>query len=561
MRSSRFHITLTAAAMFGLLVVAGHAPPAAAAKQTVCTITVNSSDEKQAFRRRLPPDRYTFVELVERGRPDWLESARQKGIRCDVLIISGHYDGGDYAGGNEFFSEHVDAREFLPVDEMERVACSEPDDGLFSQLKEVYLFGCNTLNPEALRSASDELRQSLVQSGHAAGDAERLARALSARYADSSRDRMRHIFRNVPAIYGFSSVAPLGPLAATYLDRYLQAGGAHEVGTGRAGSRVVGYFPGRSLTLTRGLRDGDADAPSRKDVCEFVDDRLTAAQKVESVHRLLGRDMAEVRVFLDRLERFAASLDEKVRQAPGVARALDAIASDGQARARYLDFLRNGDRPALRARLIELAGDLGWLSPVEQRAELMHMIGDQLAQASVSAADVDLVCRLNRDHALDGGLAQVALPARNGVGRAAILACLGSDEDRARVIHALVSPNDADVQIAQVYFRHHPIANVHTLREVAAGIAGMSDAVAQARALDTLAHHRLSDRATLETLTDLFPSAKSVNVQRAIAGILIRSDYGQIASPELVRALRDHRLKSPDGNDLIDVLIRRLSVS
>jgi hypothetical protein len=34
-----------------------------------------------------------------------------------------------------------------------------------------------------------------------------------------------------------------------------------------------------------------------------------------------------------------------------------------------------------------------------------------------------------------------------------------------------------------------------------------------------------------------------------------------LGSPELVRALRDHRLKSPDGNDLIDVLIRRLSVS
>jgi len=50
-------------------------------------------------------------------------------------------------------------------------------------------------------------------------------------------------------------------------------------------------------------------------------------------------------------------------------------------------------------------------------------------------------------------------------------------------------------------------------------------------------------------------------VQRAIAGILIRSDFELIATPELVRALRDHRLKSPDGRDLIDVLIRRLDVS
>ena len=283
-----------------------HADP-----KTVCTITVNSPDERETFRRNLPADQYQFVELVERGRPDWLASACRKGVRCDVLLISGHFDGGD-----EFYSDKVDARESLPVDEMERVSCSDSCPGLFSQLKEVYLFGCNTLNPEALRSAADELRQSLLQSGHSASDADRLARALSARYADSSRDRMRHIFRNVPAIYGFSSVAPLGPLAATYLDRYLQAGGAHDVGTGRAGSRVVGYFPGRSLTLTRGLRDGDADAASRRDVCQFVDDRLTPAQKVESVHRLLRRDMAEVRVFLDRLERCASSLDASARQAP-----------------------------------------------------------------------------------------------------------------------------------------------------------------------------------------------------------------------------------------------------
>jgi hypothetical protein len=52
-----------------------------------------------------------------------------------------------------------------------------------------------------------------------------------------------------------------------------------------------------------------------------------------------------------------------------------------------------------------------------------------------------------------------------------------------------------------------------------------------------------------------------LNVQRAIAGILIRSDYKTIAKAELARALRQHRLKSPDGEDLIDALIRRLQAS
>ena len=114
---------------------------AAAAHKTVCTITVNSADEKESLRRLLPPDQYQFVELVERGRPDWLASACRQNIRCDVLVISGHYD-----GGNEFFSDQVEAREYLPVAELERASCSESDRGIFAELKEVYLFGCNTLD-------------------------------------------------------------------------------------------------------------------------------------------------------------------------------------------------------------------------------------------------------------------------------------------------------------------------------------------------------------------------------------------------------------------------------
>ena len=95
-------------------------PLHAADKQTVCTITVNSADEKEAFRRHLPESKYRFVELVERGRPDWLASACRARVQCDVLIVSGHYD-----GGNEFFSDQLEASEFLPVDELERVSCSD----------------------------------------------------------------------------------------------------------------------------------------------------------------------------------------------------------------------------------------------------------------------------------------------------------------------------------------------------------------------------------------------------------------------------------------------------
>ena len=541
----------------GLLAACDASAARPADRQTVCTVTVNSANEKDAFRRNLPADQFQFVELVERGRPDWLESARRKGVRCDILVISGHYDGGDYAGGNEFFSEHVDSREFLPVDEMERVACSAPDDGPFSHLEAVYLFGCNTLNPEALRSAATEIARTLEQSGHAPADAQRIARAMSPRYADSSRDRMRQIFRNVPAIYGFSSVAPLGPAAATYLDRYLRAGGAREIASGKPSSRLLSYFPGRSLTMTRGSTDADPDAAFRRDTCAFLDDRVAPAAKARFVHRLLDRDMAEVRLFLDRLEHYSASIGGAAAT-PELESALAAIASDAPARSRYLQFTRESADPRLRVRLIDVAAGIGWLTPDEKRAEVGRMIVERFAQSALTAADVELVCSLDADHALDEVRHDLPVAQRGDAGHLAVLACLGDAGKRPLVLQALTSPSDADVQIAQVYLAHRPIANLDELRGIASGITQMSDAGAQVRALDTLADHRLSDPKALQELARLFPVAKSITVQRAIAGVLIRSDYDAMSTPMLVRTLREHRLRSPDGRDLIDVLIDRL---
>src|SRR3954468_21909966 len=79
-----------------LAVLAAFAGAAHAQKRTVCTITVNSPDEKETMRRYLPASQYQFVELVERGRPDWLESACEKQVRCDVLVVSGHFNGHDF---------------------------------------------------------------------------------------------------------------------------------------------------------------------------------------------------------------------------------------------------------------------------------------------------------------------------------------------------------------------------------------------------------------------------------------------------------------------------------
>ena len=538
----------------GIMGAALCAPIAQAEKQTVCTITVNSADEKEAFRRYLPPDKFQFVELVERGRPDWLASACRTGVHCDVLVISGHYD-----GGHEFFSEHVEASEFLPVAEMERVACSDSCPGLFSKLKEVYLFGCNTLNPEARHSASAEIGRSLVRGGLPAAEAQQFARSLNARHGESSRDRMRMVFKDVPVIYGFSSTAPLGPTAASTLSRYLQATGASEVGSGRASGRLLAQFSANAMTVTRGMTESDPQAAYRRDVCQFADDRLSDAQKLGFVHQLLQRQTAEVRMFLDRIEGYAATLAERDRMPPDVAQALDEIAYDAPVRERYLDFARDADEPAVQVRMLNLARTLGWLSPEERKAEIARMLAGLLAEDKPGAAEVALACTLNQDHALDGELdAVVSAAAPGGVGQAAVRACLGSADGHMRTLEALLSPREGDVLIAQTYLRQRPISDADELRTLTSGIAQMSGSDAQVRALQALGRHHLSDPASLETLTRLFPVAESLNVQNAIAGVLIRADYRTIARPDVVRTLREYRRKSPSGEDVIDALIRRL---
>jgi hypothetical protein len=527
-----------------------------AGKRTVCTITVNSPDEKEIFRQRLPEDQYRFVELVERGRPDWLASACRQGIRCDLLVISGHFD-----GSTAFYSDQVAASEYLPVAEMERASCSDSCPGLFSQLKEVYLFGCNTLNADALKNVASEVGRSLVRAGHSKADAQRLAHTLEQRYDESSRDRMRRIFINVPVIYGFSSVAPLGPTAAMLLSRNLQPSSFSAVGNGRPSHALLAHFTTESMTAVSGLSESDPRAAYRREVCQFVDDRLSPAEKLGFIHGLLHRDMAEVRMFLERIESLFASLSDSERQAPSFSQALGEIARDDVVRDRYLRFAEDADQPQIRARMIQLAGTLGWLSLPEQRAELVRMIGDLLARSSIGSAEIDLICSLNKDHELDQEryrLSSLSTSQFDKTTDAAALACLGSGEGRARVLQALTSRDDAEVQIAEVYLGYRPITDVNELRVIANSITHMTGSGAQVRALDTLARHRLSDRESLDDLARLFPVSESIDVQRAIAAVFIRSDYQSLPKPELVRVMSQSRLKSPSGNDIIDILIRRL---
>ena len=518
----------TFAALFAFLV--GTPLVAAAERKTVCTITVNSADEKETFRERLPKGQYDFVELVEKGRGDWLRSSCRRGVRCDVLVVSGHFNAGE-----TFYSDRLENDEYLEIDELERASCSASCPDLFGKLKEVYLFGCESLNPDASK--------------------------YSSAYGESGRDRMRRIFPNVPVIYGFSSSAPVGPTAAMLLRKYFDSGASGEIGSGRPSPRLLKMFSRNSMTHTSGVKPGEPLAAQRAQVCGFFDERRSPAQKVAHVHRILRGEAGNPDDYLKRVERLLASFTPEEKGHPDFSQALAAISADDATRERFLAVQRRTPQPARRAGMIDLAATLGWLAPEAQRLERVALVNDLLAAPTMGFAEVDLVCTLNADRSLDAYLPRVQVPPARAhrASHNAALACLGSDEAHGRIVQALASRDAGDVQVAQAYLRHRPQVQGAALRTVANEITRMPDAGAQVRALDALARLNISDRAILEDLSRAFAQAKSPTVQRALAEVFIRSDPKALPKRELLSTLRERRLKMPGGGaDLVDTLISRL---
>ena len=70
------------------------------------------------------------------------------------------------------------------------------------------------------------------------------------------------------------------------------------------------------MIAVSGLSESDPRAVYRREACQFIDDRLSPAEKLGFIHGLLRRDMAEVRMFLERIEGLFASLSESERQDP-----------------------------------------------------------------------------------------------------------------------------------------------------------------------------------------------------------------------------------------------------
>ncbi len=172
----------------------------------ICSMTFNSSNERETFKKIYPGSVHELVP--DDKNPNWLKDQCKSGIKCDVLLISGHF-------GGTFFGEK--SSQILALHDLEDLSCQHSCDSILGA-KQVYLMGCNTLADKTPDHRSiDTYLKVLVQDGFPRSIAEDVVASRYANFGLSMAERMSLAFNHSESLYGFSSTGPLGALAAPLL--------------------------------------------------------------------------------------------------------------------------------------------------------------------------------------------------------------------------------------------------------------------------------------------------------------------------------------------------------
>lgn len=202
----------------------------------ICTMTFNSADERGVLKSVYPTPMHKHIELVPNNKdPQWFKKACQSNVKCDVLLMSGHF-------GGMFFGEKSSS--ILGLDEIEKASCQQTCDNILGA-KQVYLMGCNTLATKTPDHRSiGQYLQVLVQDGFPRNLAEDVVASRYVNYGLGISERMSLAFKNSSELFGFSSTGPLGAVAAPILRRAFVGKGSTPIST-----RLKNSFAGTSFRV------------------------------------------------------------------------------------------------------------------------------------------------------------------------------------------------------------------------------------------------------------------------------------------------------------------------
>jgi hypothetical protein len=268
---------------------------AAATKYQICSITINSNDEIETFKKFLPASDFEFHELSPinqvssdgsstalRRHGHYLKTYCSQKQRCDVLIISGHF-GGTFTGSANFS---------LSADEMNSLSCSADCGGIFAAPKEVFLFGCNTL---AGKTKDTRTPREYVQVLRVHGYSETEARQISnLRYGPTGGtflESMQRIFSQTPKVYGFDSISPRGSTDAKMLRNYFNLIGDYKKHLDQLQmSSPANTSLKQAFRFTSFREASGEDSEVRGLMCQILDSSLPSLKKTSLIESAMSTE-------------------------------------------------------------------------------------------------------------------------------------------------------------------------------------------------------------------------------------------------------------------------------
>lgn len=292
----------------------GNSPKIDPKKFTICTITLNSTHERDAFEanaKKYPREINPMVELTNMGEGDWLDNACKSKLKCDQLIISGHHSGGEFYG---------DKGKSLGDNRLVELGCSKKCQGILNKPYEVFMFGCTTMTGTTATSYNEGLIDILTKSGIPKQKAKLLSETGTSE--EGTKQKFKVAFSGAEKrIYGFTYKAPLGEQIDPFLKKYLKNNNAPAHLNKLRGERIARQVTdaNKKLQLYLGHTSLDScNAGEGKDVdvekfhCQMNSRELSLDKKIELSLNVMSQDnfMRFIETYNDFVEDYSYDMSE-----------------------------------------------------------------------------------------------------------------------------------------------------------------------------------------------------------------------------------------------------------
>ena len=368
-------------------------------KFTVCAITINSDDEKKIFQAqaaKFPQKFNPVVELTDLGGDDWFAKSCSSGIRCDQLVISGHFAG-------SFFGE---SEKNLSLNELETAGCSKSCEGILNQPYEVFLFGCNTLSGKDGDSRTPaQYLQVLLSDGIPLAQAELVVESRYGAIGDSHKASMQRAFSGeTKQLYGFDSVGPSGKNVKGFINNYFTKIKADSQLEKLQAKRMMNTLDMTNKYLAESLKStaftqcsaaNDNDEKMKK-VCGLLDSRLSTDKKLDLTIELLSQEdyfayLPGINHFMKDLNYDSLTKSEK--------NSFDLIKNNTVLKGQIFGLIDKTDSLGLKSEWIMLARNMGYLTD-EEASERLGVVVSKVFAKPLKESDVEMLCSLNMDVAI-----------------------------------------------------------------------------------------------------------------------------------------------------------------